>query len=219
MPPLKACAPRGPAYPEVTRAICRVPSTPFSQTPRYTLPVHLCRFRVRSICWRCFLERRTPPGQSSKPEQRLPFVTSSRPGNINPVPIGYGCRPRLRGRLTLSGLALLRNPWTFGGSVSHTPFRYSCQHSHFRYLQAWSPTPFTGLRNAPLPLRGQMTGIRYQRKACPPARANPAASWRSHDIPHAIAAMSAPRYIQDPDSIGSIPASRPRTPSRSAKTA
>ena len=93
----------------------------------------------------------SPPGQSDKPQQHTPFVTTGRPGNINPVPIGYGFRPHLRGRLTLGGLALPRNPWTYGGSVSHTPFRYSCQHSHFRYLQEWSPIPFTGLRNAPLP--------------------------------------------------------------------
>jgi hypothetical protein len=31
-------------------------------------------------------------------------------GNINPFPIAYALRPRLRGRLTLSRLALLRNP-------------------------------------------------------------------------------------------------------------
>src|SRR3546814_1097925 len=31
--------------------------------------------------------------------------------------------------------SLRRNPWTFGESVSHTLCRYSCQHSHFRYLQ------------------------------------------------------------------------------------
>ena len=93
----------------------------------------------------------SPPGQSDKPQRHTPFVTTGRPGNINPVPIGYGFRPHLRGRLTLGGLALPRNPWTYGGSVSHTPFRYSCQHSHFRYLQEWSPIPFTGLRNAPLP--------------------------------------------------------------------
>ena len=73
------------------------------------------------------------------------------PTNINVVPIDYGFRPRLRGRLTLRRLALRRNPWTFGGSVSHTPYRYSCQHSHFRYLQAASRQPFAGLRNAPLP--------------------------------------------------------------------
>ena len=75
-----------------------------------------------------------PPGQSDKPGQLFTFVTSSRPGNINPVPIDYGSRPRLRGRLTLRGLTLRRNPWTSGDSVSHTVCRYSCQHSHFRYL-------------------------------------------------------------------------------------
>ena len=72
-------------------------------------------------------------------------------GNINPIPIDYGFRPRLRSRLTLRGLTLRRNPWIFGDRVSHSVCRYSCQHSHFRYLQAWSPIPFTGLRNAPLP--------------------------------------------------------------------
>ena len=51
------------------------------------------------------------------------------------VPIDYAFRPRLRDRLTLRRLALRRNPWTFGGSVFHTPFRYSCQHSHFCGLQ------------------------------------------------------------------------------------
>src|SRR5207249_11467446 len=39
--------------------------------------------------------------------------------NINRLSIAYALRPRLRSRLTLSRLALLRNPWAFGGSVSH----------------------------------------------------------------------------------------------------
>ena len=74
------------------------------------------------------------PVQSSKHEQHIAHVTSSRPSNIQLVPIDYGSRPRLRGRLTLRGLTLRRNPWTFGDSVSRTVCRYSCQHSHFRYL-------------------------------------------------------------------------------------
>jgi hypothetical protein len=82
---------------------------------------------------------RRKPGQSDKPEQHFASVTSSRPRNIHLVPIDYGFRPRLRGRLTLRGLTLRRNPWTFGDSVSHTVCRYSCQHSHFRYLQEGSP--------------------------------------------------------------------------------
>ena len=42
--------------------------------------------------------------------------------NINLLSIAYAFRPRLRSRLTLSRLALLRNPWAFGGRVSHSPF-------------------------------------------------------------------------------------------------
>ena len=95
----------------------------------------------------------TPPphAQSDKSVRTLEFVTTRWPRNIDLVPIDYAFRPRLRGRLTLRGLTLRRNPWTFGESVSHTLCRYSCQHSHFRYLQATSRLPFDGLRNAPLP--------------------------------------------------------------------
>ena len=89
--------------------------------------------------------------QSDKEIQSLAFVTSSRPRNINLVPIDYGFRPRLRGRLTLRGLTLRRNPWIFGDSVSRTINRYSCQNSHFRYLHNASQHYFNGLRNAPLP--------------------------------------------------------------------
>ena len=77
---------------------------------------------------------RAKPGQSDKPRQQFASVTSGRLGNIDPIPIDYGSRPRLRGRLTLRGLTLRRNPWTFGDRVSHPVDRYSCQHSHFRYL-------------------------------------------------------------------------------------
>ena len=135
MPPHHTCVRRGLAYPEVTRAICLVPSAWFSQAPRYTQPVHLCRFRVRSIIPVLFPGPLQPPAQSDKGEQNFKVVTSGGPGNIHPVSIGYGCRPRLRGRLTLRGLALRRNPWTFGERGSHPLCRYSCPHSHFRYLQ------------------------------------------------------------------------------------
>jgi hypothetical protein len=42
--------------------------------------------------------------------------------NINLLSIAYALRPRLRSRLTLRRLALLRNPWAFGGGVSHSSF-------------------------------------------------------------------------------------------------
>ena len=151
MPPPSGCPKRGTPSPEVTGSICRVPSTSFSQAPWYTLPVHLCRFGVRSIMLVLFPGRSRLPPQSNKGQQLPTFVTSSRRRNINLLPIGYGFRPHLRGRLTLRRLALRRNPWTFGESVSHTLCRYSCQHSHFRYLQPDSRPTFAGLRNAPLP--------------------------------------------------------------------
>ncbi len=91
------------------------------------------------------------PEQSNKSGQYTAFVTTGRSRNINLVPIDYAFRPRLRGRLTLRGLTLRRNPWAFGERVSHPLCRYSCQHSHFRYLQRLSRATFTGLRNAPLP--------------------------------------------------------------------
>src|SRR5690606_37632541 len=75
------------------------------------------------------------PPQSNKWKQVTQSVTTTRPTNINVVPIDYACLPRLRGRLTLLRLTLSRNPWSFGERVSHPLCRYSCQHSHFRYLQ------------------------------------------------------------------------------------
>ena len=139
MPPAHGCPQTGLAYPEVTRAICLVPSIWFSQAPWYALPVHLCRFRVRSIMPELFPGMLKKPGQSNKGKLLPSFVTPARLRNIHLIPIDYGFRPRLRGRLTLRGLTLRRNPWTFGDSVSRTVCRYSCQHSHFRYLQEGSP--------------------------------------------------------------------------------
>ena len=104
------------------------------------------------LCRRgCFPEHLGCLTTPCKDRQRPVFVTTARLGTINPIPIDYGFRPRLRGRLTLGGLPWPRNPWAFGESVSHTLCRYSCQHSHFRYLQNPSRDPFAGLRNAPLP--------------------------------------------------------------------
>src|SRR6201997_3039265 len=93
------------------------------------------------LSWELFPGSPSLPSQSDKAEQVSSSVTTHRLGNIRPIPIDYGFRPRLRGRLTLRGLTLRRNPWTFGDRVSHSVCRYSCQHSHFRYLhhpsQVW----------------------------------------------------------------------------------
>ena len=113
MPPTPACAEAGPPSPEVTGAFCRVPSTPFSQAPRYALPVHLCRFGVRSMRRRYFPE---VPGRPFNPIRRDDFRPSSRPGrrrNINPLPIGYGSRPRLRGPANPARINLAQEPLDF----------------------------------------------------------------------------------------------------------
>src|ERR1700728_5493203 len=52
-------------------------------------------------------------------------------GNINPLSIDYACRPRLRSRLTLGGLACPRNPWSIGGRASHSSFAtHACILTH-----------------------------------------------------------------------------------------
>jgi hypothetical protein len=51
--------------------------------------------------------------------------------NVRLLSIAYAFRPRLRVRLTLSGLTFLRKPWVFGERVSHPFSRYSFRHNHF----------------------------------------------------------------------------------------
>src|SRR5690606_37243903 len=135
---------------EVTQVICRVPSAHFAQAPWYSLPVHLCRFRVRSM-WGLFLGHlrcQTNPIRSNNLQH--PSLTHW-PTNIDVVPIDYGFRPRLRGRLTLRSLALRRNPWTFGGSVSDTPVVTHVCIRTSDTSRSSHESPFAGLRNAPLP--------------------------------------------------------------------
>ena len=98
------------------------------------------------------------PIQSSKNGQLTEFVTTRRLRNINLISIDYAFRPRLRDRLTLRRLALRRNPWTFGGGVSHTPLvtRVSIRTSDTS--RGPHGSSFAGLRNAPLPR------IKFRRK-------------------------------------------------------
>eukprot|EP01036_Dinobryon_divergens_P036877 gene36877-48102_t len=116
VPPMNSCLNTGPPYPEVTESTC------------VGLGYGLYAGAISWNPWaaRAFANELGPLFGS---------VTTSRPTNIDVVPIVYGCRPRLRGRLTLRGLTLRRNPWTYGESVSHAFCRYLCQHPHFRYLQ------------------------------------------------------------------------------------
>ena len=66
---------------------------------------------------------RPSPGLASPtPSRHSVIAVGTWYRNINLLSIAYACRPRLRSRLTLSRLALLRNPWAFGGRVSHSSF-------------------------------------------------------------------------------------------------
>ena len=56
--------------------------------------------------------------------------------------IGIGLRLSLSARLTLIRLALIRNPWSFGGGASRPPYRYSFLHLLFRTLQFCSRRTF-----------------------------------------------------------------------------
>src|SRR5690349_13262705 len=62
-------------------------------------------------------------------------------GILTPFPSATALALALGARLTLRGLTLRRNPWTFGDSVSHAVDRYSCQHSHFRCLHGTLARP------------------------------------------------------------------------------
>jgi hypothetical protein len=76
-------------------------------------------------------------------------------GNVDPFSIAYAFRPRLRSRLTLFRLTLNRNPWAYGGQVSHLSYRYSCLHLLFQKLHHASQRGFcaTGM----LPYRCLLT--------------------------------------------------------------
>jgi hypothetical protein len=101
------------------------------------------------------------PGKSDNPELHFGFVTFRWPTNINVVPIDYAFLPRLRGRLTLRRLALRRNPWTFGDSVSHTVFVTHVSIRSSDTSRCPHGSSFTGLRNAPLPRAFAHPQLRY----------------------------------------------------------
>jgi hypothetical protein len=100
-----------------------------------------------------------PTTKVRRPRQQLGWLVSAASpwahlcgyGNINPLSIDYACRPRLRSRLTLGGLAWPRNPWSSGGRVSHSALA-----THACILTPTPSTPrshggFTGCRTLPYP--------------------------------------------------------------------
>ena len=86
-------------------------------------------------------------------------------GMLTVSSIGCALRLRLRSRLTLIRLALIRNPWSYGGGVSRSPCRYLYLHLLFRGLQPGSRPTFCGYRNAPLPPAEYSAGPRLRHRA------------------------------------------------------
>ena len=126
-------------------------------TVPYNLTLEIISWHPDSVCfastylhslspltWHSGFPYCTVTARKLRPE--LPFSGQTSPhassprnckryGNMNPFPIDYAFRPRLRDRLTLGRQPLPRKPRVFGGQVSHLSFRYSCLHSLFRPLQ------------------------------------------------------------------------------------
>ncbi len=151
MPPDNGCPLPGPPSPEVTEAICRVPSAQFAQRLGI-LYQSTCVGLGYGLMQGLFPGTLRQQGQSDKALQSFTSVTTCWLRNIYLIPIDYAFRPRLRDRLTLRRLALRRNPWTFGEGASHT-----LSVTHVSILtsdtsRGGRPSSFAGLRNAPLPL-------------------------------------------------------------------
>src|SRR5579885_2239367 len=131
---------------------------------RISLPVALRGYPRSTIAW-AGLAYPVPP---------LVIAVGTWYWNINQLSIAYACRPRLRSRLTLSRLALLRNPWAFGGRVSHSSFVTRASILTSQASTAGLPPPLRRPGNAPLPLHlrevcgfGSMLEPRYIVRARP----------------------------------------------------
>jgi hypothetical protein len=135
----------------------------FACLPPYTLTPGTTTARVQlPSCVSppaCLLPPRA--AASRRPKAALRGLASGGPartavhgyGNINPLSIDYACRPRLRSRLTLGGLACPRNPWSIGGRASHSPLAtHACILTHAAST-AGSPRCFTRCMTLSYPSR------------------------------------------------------------------
>ncbi len=125
----------------------------FSRQPGY--PVYRSARRPRVLSGSA-LPADLPAGICAYPLQ--PSITSDGAGftpasplrpprqcrNLNRLSICLAFRLIIRPRLTLIRLALIRNPWSFGGGASNTPYRYSFLHLLFHPLQPPSRKTFAG---------------------------------------------------------------------------
>ena len=123
----------------------------FSRKPDYPRYRRPRRFAVLSgfstypgFAWDTYTYalQRTIPSVRGGVTSPSPRRNHQKYGNINPLSIGIPLRVSLRPRLTLIRLALIRKPWSFGGRVSHPPYRYLCLHLLFRKVHRISQYGF-----------------------------------------------------------------------------
>src|SRR3546814_571202 len=140
----------GPPSPEVTGVICRVPSASFSQAPWYALPVHLCRFRVRSISGGCFLEQLRGTDNPISPHNLRHSSPPAGPGILTWFPSTKAFALALGAD---SPCAYSPCAGTLGLSARVFPTLFVATHvSILTSDTSGTPHgyPFAGLRNAPL---------------------------------------------------------------------
>ena len=162
---------------------------------------------------RCFPEVLRCRPNPLRDDNLRPSSRSAGWGILTPFPSATAFALALGARLTLRGLTLRRNPWTFGVRGSHPHLRYSCQHSHFRCLhKARAPaSPAYGT----LRYRVQKTEIRNQGSE-PPRRRPPQHAGNLADTLPASARRHHSRYSRDPGNRAPTPGSRPRSRSPSS---
>ena len=71
------------------------------------------------------------------------------------IPIGYGFRPRLRGRLTLIRFTLIRKPWAFGEHEFNVFYRVLMPASSY-------PSPPASLTDRPSQVNGSLSYHSYE---------------------------------------------------------
>jgi hypothetical protein len=142
---------------------------PYTLTPGQPPPGRASLLRLSSSLPTASSDR-NPPATRRHWEENLASSVSAWTavhgyGNINPLSIGYACRPRLRPRLTLGGLACPRNPWSIGGRASHSSFAtHACILTHAAST-AGSPRRFTRCMTLSYPSRRKGGMPRLRRRA------------------------------------------------------
>jgi len=105
-------------------------------TPR---PTHLPQDNQRLAHLSSSVPPSLPPQDFVSSTEGQPLVLPHWFGRVHggteyqPVCIDYASRPRLSSRTYPGGISLPRNPWIYGGGVSHPPLATSYQHSPLDY--------------------------------------------------------------------------------------